>query len=354
MAQEPEKEKLEQMQKMNTGKQSRKKITLSDVAEILSLTPSTVSKALRDSSDISIKTREIVKEKCQELGYRPNLLARSLISKRTKILGVLIPDLRISFFSTAVRGMYEEAGIKGYECLLLVHDEDEAKEKKKMEFLSDIGVDGILLNAAGGKNNYALYKNLFREGVQIVCWDRKPDGLPFRSVTIDDLNASYKLTTEILEKGRKNILFLGPNTGIPVAASRFKGYKMALEDYGIKFNPSLVVEAFRDIDDSYQIMNSFLEKHIEIDGIISIGGLITYGAGKAILDHNLSIPGDIILGEFGDNDIVARLGVPFYTVQQNPYEIGKAATDLLINIIENETSQNDFQDIIINSEIIQR
>lgn len=339
---------------MNIKKQSRKKITLKDVANILSLAPATISKALRDSNDISLETREKVKKKCQELGYRPNLLARSLISNKSKILGVLVPDLRISFFSEAVRGMYEEASIKGYECLLLVHDEDEEKEKQKLEFLSDIGVDGILLNASGGKNNYPLYQSLENEGIKIVCWDRKLEELNYNSVTIDDVKASYELTSKIISEGRKNILFLGPNTGIPVARDRFEGYKKALKDNGIEYSPELVLQTFRDVDDSYNKMFSILNSNIKIDGVVSIGGLITYGAGKAILEHRLSIPGDIILGEFGDNDIVARLGVPFYTVYQNPYKIGKASTDLLINLIESNQSISESRDVLIDSELLQR
>ena len=339
---------------MNIKKQSRKKITLKDVAKILSVTPATVSKALRNSSDISSETKELVKNKCKELGYRPNLLARSLISNKSKILGVLVPDLRISFFSEAVRGMYEEAELKGYECLLLVHDEDAEREKQKIEFLSDLGVDGILLNAVGGSANYDLYGKLVEEGIKIVCWDRKLEDLNYKSVTIDDTQAAFELTSRIINSGRKNILFLGPNTGIPVASHRFEGYRMALGKNGIEFNPELVLQTYRDVDDSYNKMLSLLDKHTMIDGVISIGGLITYGAGRAILDHKFSIPNDIILGEFGDNDIVARLGVPFYTVYQNPYKIGKAATDLLISMVEQNQPDENYQDIIIDSEVIQR
>lgn len=339
---------------MNRKKQVRRKITLKDVAKILSLTPATISKALRNYNDISLETQEVVKKKCEELGYRPNLMARSLISNKSKILGVLVPDLRISFFSEAVRGMYEEASMKGYECLLLVHDEDGDKERRKLEFLSDIGVDGILLNAAGGRKNYAVYKKLEEEGIKIVTWDRKLDDLKYKSVTIDDVKASFELTSKIISQGRKNILFLGPNTGITVARDRFEGYKMALQKYGISFNPEMVVQTFREVDDSYNKVTSFLNKNLKIDGLVSIGGLNTYGAGKAILAHNLSIPNDIILGEFGDNDIAARLGVKFYTIFQNPYKIGKVSTDLLINLIEAKGSNESSEDIIIDFELLER
>ncbi len=333
----------------------RKRVTLKDVANVLSLTPATVSKALSDGSDISFETKEKVKKVCQELGYRPNLLARSLISNRSRILGVLVPDLRISFFSEAVRGMYEEASRKGYECIVLVHDENLHKERKKIEFLADIHADGILLNAAGGKSNYDLYKKINEEGVRIVCWDRNLiDGLEFKSVKIDDVDASFKLTTKLIKEGRKNILFLGPNTGLNLLKDRFKGYKLALEKSNIEYKPELVVQSFRSVDDSYKKMLSIIDHGIKIDAIVSIGGLVTYGAGKALIERNFSIPKDVIIGEFGDNDIVYRLGVPFYTVFQFPYEMGKQSTDLLIKMIETRKEDKEFKDIIIDSKIYER
>jgi len=332
----------------------RKKLTLKDLANVLSVTPATVSKALRDSSDISLEMKKKVKSKAKELGYRPNLLARSLINNKSKILGIVVPDLRISFFSEAVRGMYEVANKKGYESIILIHDENKDIERKKLEFLSDIHADGILLNATGHKSNYDIYKKLSEEGIKIVCWDRRLEGLGYKSVTIDDKKASYDLTIKMVNQGRRDILFLGPNTVIPVARDRFAGYKQALKKTGIEFKPDLVMHSFRNFTESYKKMLALLKTKIKIDGVISIGGLSTLGAGKAILDSNLSIPGDIMLGEFGDNDVISRLGVPFYTVFQNPYIIGKTSVDLLIKLIKRPNLQEQFHDIIIDSEVLQR
>lgn len=328
--------------------------TLNDIAKALSVTPATVSKALRDSSDISQEMKELVKKTTKELGYRPNLLARALINKETKILGVLVPDLRISFFSEALRGMYEEAATKGYECLFLVHDELDSKEKQKLEFLSDIHVDGLLLNPVGSKSNHQLYQRISQHGTRIVSWDRNLKELGFRSVTINDVDASYKLTSKIIKEGRKRILFLGPHTGISVLKDRFKGYKMALADNGIPFRAELVLQSFRSVDDSYAKLMDIQKEGIEFDAIVSIGGLITYGAGRAVLKMNRSIPGDVVLGEFGDNDVVYKLGVPFYTVCQNPYEIGKASTDMLIQMIESGKPDDEFKDIVIESQVVER
>ncbi len=332
----------------------RKRLTIKDIADVLSVTPATVSKALRDRSDISRETKEMVKKVSQKLGYRPNLLARSLINNRSKIIGVLVPDLRISFFSEAVRGMYEEASKKGYQCVFLVHDELEAREKEKLEFLYDIRADGILLNAAGGKLNYTLFDKMNQEGMRIVCWDRSLDDFDFRSVKIDDFEASYKLTSKIINEGRKHIMFLGPHTGVSVLRDRFKGYKSALKENAVPYRPELVVQSFRNDEDSHNKILEILRQKVHFDAIVSVGGLITYGAGKAILESKKRVPEDVMIGEFGDNDIVYKLGVPFYSVVQNPQEIGKVATDLLINMIETGKSDDEFSNVIIQSGIVER
>jgi len=332
----------------------RKKITLKDLAGNLKVSTSTISKALRDSTDISDKMRTRVRHEAAKQGYRPNRLAQSLINKRSRFIGALVPDLRISFFSQAVRGMYEEANKKHYEMILLVHDENKESEQKKLEFLSDIHVDGILLNTVGSKQLHPLYQHLAEEGIQIVCWDRRVDGMDFRHVTIDDKKASFELTTRLINEGRKNIIFWGPTTGIPVAKDRFEGYVHALKENGIPLNKNLLVETFRNADDSYKKMTHLIKEKMVFDGLISIGGLITYGAGKAMLDQGLRIPDDVVLGEFGDNDIVSRLKVPFYTVFQNPSKIGRSAIDLLIRMIESNDGSVKYDNIIIESEVLLR
>jgi LacI family transcriptional regulator len=149
-------------------------------------------------------------------------------------------------------------------------------------------------------------------------------------------------------------MFLGPHTGISLLRDRFKGYKSALKQNGLPYHPELVVQSFRSVEDSYRKVMEVLRHKIHFDAIVSIGGLITYGAGKAILESKKKVPEDVIIGEFGDNDIVYKLGVPFYSVVQNPQEIGKLSTDLLINMIETGKPDEEFSNVIINSEIVER
>lgn len=341
---------------MNSEKQyrTRQRPTLRDIARVLSVTTATVSKALNNGTDISDEMKDRVRKVAEEMGYRPNFLARALINQRTRVIGVLVPDLRISFFSEAVRGIYEESGKKGYESLVLVHDETPAKERQKLEFLSDVRVDGILLNAAGGKTNYPVFKKLAEQGIRIVCWDRQLEGLDFRSVKIDDVKASYDLTSKIIYQGRKRVLFLGPHSGIALLKDRYDGYRKALKEHGIPIRDELVVRSFRSAEDSYEKVLTLLKKRVKFDAIVSIGGLITYGAGKAVLDKGLSIPDDVLIGEFGDNEIVYKLGVPFYSVSQNPYLIGKISADMLVKMIETGKPDSEFQNVIVDAEVVER
>ncbi|MDZ7723622.1 MAG: LacI family DNA-binding transcriptional regulator [candidate division KSB1 bacterium] len=168
----------------------RKKVTLKEIADILNVSIATVSKALRDSPDISESMCKTVKSLADKLGYRPNLLAKSLINQDSHLIGVIIPDLRISFYSEAVRGIYEQARKQSYQTILMVHDENPDIERQNIEFLSDINVDGILLNNAPGDQNHELFTRLREEGIRMVCWDRRLDELKFPSVSIDDRQAA--------------------------------------------------------------------------------------------------------------------------------------------------------------------
>jgi DNA-binding LacI/PurR family transcriptional regulator len=157
----------------------------------------------------------------------------------------------------------------------------------------------------------------------------------------------------MIKEGRSKILYFGKNEGISVAENRYKGYEKALEEHGILLDEKLVVHTKRTFDDAHSKMKLVIEKDLEFDAIVCIGGLVAYGAGSAIVDAKLKVPEDVILGEFGDNEILSRLGIPFYTVCQNPYEIGKTAVNQLIRELEDKENSKT-ENIIIESKVIYR
>ncbi|NOZ60298.1 MAG: LacI family transcriptional regulator [Calditrichaeota bacterium] len=333
-------------------KSKKKPVTLKTLAKILNLTPATISKALRDSSDISLKTRERVKQKAKELGYQPNLLARSLIRRRSNIIGVIIPNLAHSFFAEVTRGISDRARSLGYEAIIMLHDESSIIERRNLGFLSSLNVDGILIAAVPGVENNTVIESIEDRGIPFVCFDRVIDGKDFSSVTIDDKQASFILMEKLIEQGCRKITFLGPTHDLFVAKGRFEGYQEALKKHNIPYDPEYVIECGINIDDAYVRMKRLLNSGHHFDAAITISGLLAYGAGKAILEAGLSIPDDVKLGEFGDNNIVHRLGVPFITVDQKPYEMGTKSVEMIVDLVETGEKEEPPKHVFIDTKLV--
>jgi len=329
----------------------KKPVTLKTLAVELGLTPATISKALRDSSDISEKTRLLVKKTAKRLGYQPNLLARSLIRRRSNILGVLVPDLGHSFFAEVSRGMYERARQLGYETIIMVHDENARIERRNLRFLSALNVDGILIASVPGAENVELISNIYDRGIPFVCFDRVIESLNFSAITIDDEKAASEIMDHIIRANRGDIVFIGPTTDLFVAKGRFEGYKNALNRAGIKFRQEFVLQCKSNAD-AEQVMKKFIKTGRKFDAVLCVSGLIAYGVGCATLKAGLSIPDQVMLAEFGDNNIVHRLGVPFMTVDQMPYEMGQKALEMIVDIIDTGKQPQPPQHVFIETRIL--
>jgi len=236
----------------------------------------------------------------------------------------------------------------------MVHDENPENERKKLEFLSDINVDGILLNAVNETTNLDFYKQLKKEGIEIVCWDRKLENTNFNSVSINDKKAAFELTNKFIQDGRRKIMFIGPNKGIPVARQRFEGYLSALKENNISVDKNLIIETGLTFESAHNVLYEELQRGVDIDAIICVGGLVAFGAGNAVLESNFKIPDDVILGEFGDNRIISTLGIPFYSVKQNPYQIGTKAVNLFIKCVNDDIPCSESLNIEIEHEIVFR
>jgi DNA-binding LacI/PurR family transcriptional regulator len=331
----------------------KEKVTLKFLAKELGLDISTISKALNNKHDIAESTCERVKKFAAEVGYRPNLLAKGLINRRTHMLGVIIPDLRLSFYSQVLEGIQQCAEENGYMPILLLNDDNEGIERKNLEFFASLPVDGILIDAAPGRQNIALMNNITHQGIPLIFYDRYiPEVLSSR-VTIDDISASYDLTMSLVRSGKKRIAYMGPTEGMSVAYDRFRGYLNALDASGIPFNKELVMRCKIDETDSKLHIHNLLKKGIVPDGVVCMGGLVALGAGETLLNAGYRIPEDFLLAEFGDNDIVAKLGVPYRSINQSPFEIGKSAVTLIREEIERNRDLDEFRHVIIPSTLIE-
>lgn len=325
-------------------------VTLKTIATILGLTPATISKALRDSTDISKKTRSLVKNKARELGYHPNIMAKSLIENKSNILGVIVPDLNHSFFADIAKGICEGARQSNYETIIMVHDENENVEKSNLTFLSALNVDGIVIAAVPGVKNNDLIQRIDERGIPFVCFDRIIDGLNFCAVTIDDEKSSLQVVDYFINKGREDIVFIGPTTELFVAKGRFDGYRKGLAKHKIEFRDEYVIECSITHEDAQKKMQQFIDSNRTFNAVICVSGVNAYGTGKAIISSDLNIPEDVMLAEFGNNHIVHKLGVPFISVEQFPDEMGRKAVSTLIDVIDSKQYCNEH--IFLDTELI--
>jgi LacI family transcriptional regulator len=171
-------------------------------------------------------------------------------------------------------------------------------------------------------------------------------------VTNDDETAAFKIVEYFVSQGRRNIVYLGPEVIKFLAHSRYQGYHNALSHFGIQYHPEYVVSCKLSREDLEEKIYQFVQSDREFDAVLCTGGLDAYVAGRAILGAKLSIPDDVMLAEFGNNNIVHRLGVPFISIDQFPYEMGQNAVELIVQIIENgrESLVNDH--ILIDTKLL--
>lgn len=331
---------------------SKKPVTIKTLAQILGLTPATISKALRDEPDISAKTRRLVKQKADELGYAPNIMARSLIKRRSHLLGVIVPDLAYTFFTRVLKGIFARARALNYEPIVMIHEESSRIEKRNLGFLAALNVDGILIASVPGTKNNSLIKRISENGIPFVCFDRIVDSLDFCSVTINDEAATFELVEFITKMDRRHIVFLGPTQGLYVARGRFKGYCRALKYLDIEQKPEFVLECNANTEDAELKIRQLINSQVHFNAVIATGGLVAFGAGRAILDAGLAMPDDVIIAEFGNNDLVHRLARPFISVEQFPEKMGQKAVELIVDIIENKGKDQPKYHVVIETKLI--
>lgn len=331
-----------------------KPVTIKTIADILKISPTTVSKALRDRDDIAAETKVKVKELAEKLHYYPNLMAKSLASGRTHMLGAIVPELKTSFFAAVARGIYEKAQSSGYMAILMVSDNSSDNDRLCLQYLSSLPVDGILIASSPGTGNRTILERLHERGFPVVCYDRQIDGLNFPSVAIDDYKAAVLLLEHLIQSGRRHIAYFGKSDLTSIASARFSGYYHAMQDKGLTPRDEYCIDIETNEASGYREAKELLASGLALDAIVCSSDLMALGVGQAVLEANLSIPGDIMLAGFGNIDQVDRLGVKYFTIDQNPFEMGQKAVELVLQEIESRNRPHEAEHIIIESKLIMR
>ena len=327
------------------------KITLKDIAKLLNVSVSTVSKALSDNPEISIETRDKVKDLAAAYGYVPNTIARSLKSKSTKTIGVIIPAILLEFFSKAIYGMEVEASKRGYRMVICLSNEVQQKESDNIDTLINGSVDGIILSVAEETQKTKHYDHLekvLKYKVPMVMFDRILEDFDCDKVTVDDLKGAYKATNYLINQGCKNIAFVNPISNISVGQLRQAGYKKALSEHQ-KDSIIINIEAYNGIEK--KLTETIKSK--AIDGILAADEYSGVLSINAVRLNGLDVPNDVSVMGFTDG-LLARYTMPSLTVvSQHAEDVGAKAVETLIDRIEGKLTKTHTK-AVIKTAIIER
>ena len=324
---------------------------LKDIATNLGVSISTVNAALQGRSDISEATRERVWKKAQELGYRPNRVARSLVTQRTHTLGVVVPDLSRNFFTLVMKGIDTIASAAGYHLFFCNTGEDPAREDEEVSALISQQVDGLIIASAHPPGMTDMWKRLAKAGVPIVLIDRYFANTHFAGA--DDEQIGFIATEHLIEQGYRRIAHIrGPN--ISTAIGRLNGYMRALRRNGIPVKRSYVIEAqYHAESGGFEAAETLLQLKLRPDAIFAASDPIAIGALDALQKHGISLPSDFGLIGVGNMRYGQYLTVPLSTVDQQQIEIGKKAASLLVGLIDGSAG-SDTRPILLEPRLVIR
>ena len=352
----------------------KRKITLKQIARELDVSISTVSKALSNSKEISEDTTQKIQAFAKLYNYRPNNIALSLKNRKTKTIGILIPEIVHHFFSTVIRGIERVANRRGYNVIVGLSNESFTKEIINMELLANGSIDGFILSISKEtllKQDYHHFNATINQGIPIVMFDRVVNEVDCDKVIVDDFKGAVKAVEMLIANDCKNIALITTMDYVSVGRLRTQGYLEALEAHKMVADSNLILK----IDDSLDVENNldvleteiaqFLKTNPKIDGLFAVNELYAVSAMKVAKKLGFNIPDDIQVIGFTDGVLSKHASPSLTTVSQHGQKIGEQASNLLIDRLEAEDAEIDqylssnerkpsYIKMVIETEIIER
>ena len=339
----------------------KRKVTLKQIAKELDVSISTVSKSLRNSLEIGEDTRLKVQAFAKFYNYRPNNIALSLKNRKTKTIGIIIPEIVHYFFSTVINGIEQVANENGYSVIICLSDDSFDKEVLNMEMLANGSIDGFIMSLSKEtqfKGDFHHISEVIDQGMPVVMFDRVTNEILCDKVIIDDKQAAYEAVQSLIDKGKKKIALVTTVDYVSVGKLRTDGYIKALLDNDIPFNENLIIK-IEDIDTCEIIIGKLLEDKA-IDAVFAVNELFAVTIIKTATKIGLNVPKDLAVIAFTDG-IISKYSTPtITTVSQSGKKMGNKAAKMLIDRLEEEHGeegeevQENYTTEVIETHLIER
>lgn len=330
-----------------------KHVTIRALARELNLSVSTISKALRDSYEISAETKQRVLALAATLNYTPNPYASSLRGKKSRTIGVVVPEVADSFFSLAINGIESVMKAMGYHVLICLTHEQFDNERLILKEFQSGRVDGVLLSVSRETLSGEHIRDLAAQDVPVVFFDRVLDEVQAARIVTNDFESGYAATAHLVENGCREIVYLGISESLSISNRRMEGYRQALADHRLTCRAGNVVACTNDAAENYKTVKKMLQrKTSRPDGIVASVEKLTTTVYQACNDLRLRIPADVKVICFSNLEIATILHPSLTTITQPAFEMGRAAASLLLKAIKGNNVMS--AEMVIPSVLIPR
>jgi LacI family transcriptional regulator len=327
-----------------------KKITIKEIAKITGVSSATVSRVLNDNGRFSEETRKKVLDAIEKFEYRPNVVAKSLRTSRSKTIGVIVPDITNEFFAHIVLAIENLCVPRGYSVFICNTSESEEKEKMYIKDLEAKGVDGLICLSG----IMDVPADVTRQQIPVVCIDRKPNNQHVIMVESDNVTGGYLATEELIKKGCQKIVMLRDERGVSPMQNRYVGYLQALADYGLPLDKNLVINVQVDVFSAKRAITELIQAGVAFDGVFAGTDWLAFGALMALKEHHVQVPEQVKIVGF-DNITVSQFSSPaITTIHQDKAKMGETAAKVLLDIIDNGLDHVKTRNITLPIELIRR
>ena len=337
----------------NENKPTMKYVTIKDIARELVVSVSTVSRALNNDTSIRKETREKIQAAAKRMGYVPNPVATNLKFGRTKTIGVIVPEMSTPYAALVIDGIQDICYHNNYKVIIASSSEDADKERESLDIMMQFMIDGIIACRCDYTKNIELYQKIQEQHIPLVFYDRIPHNIEAPQVIVDDETKAFFLVEHLIRAGRKNIAFIGANFDtVYNAVLRHKGYRAALERYGIEYNPNIVIQTEGlNYSDGAAAVDKL--RHEKTDAIFAFTDTLAIGAMNRLKSMGRNVPRDVAVAGFSGTNLCTIVSPQLTTVEPRQFEMGQRAAELIIKLINNPSLQSN-EKVIIDADIIYR
>lgn len=332
-------------------------ITIRDIARALGLSVSTVSKALRDSYEISEKTKKLVVEYAKENNYRPNPIAQSLKKGHSKSIGIVVSTIENQFFSQVINGIESVADKAGFNVIITQTHESYEREVKNVDQLTHHSLDGLLISLSTETKDLGHLQRLHKQGLPIVFFDRISNEIDTHKVIADNFKGGYDATKHLLDGGYRRIAHITNPPNISITSERLAGFNKALEEAGVTVPDNYIKHCphgGRDVTEVEAALNELFALDEKPDAIFTTSDRITTLCLYLLTKMGISIPKDIALVGYTNTTLADVLNPPLSSVYQPAFEMGSKAAEMLLSLILSKRPVTEFETITLPTELFVR